>query len=93
MPAPNTANESPARGLSTFITAPAPVFTPQGKAARTSSGASRGTLITLRSVASENVANDDCWKNEPYTGVSPRRRATVPSTRTPHDLIWRLRTQ
>ena len=68
-PTPKIAIELPGSGRSTLNTAPAPVFTPQAKAAATSSGTSSGTFTTLPSVASACVANDDCWKNAPDTGT------------------------
>ena len=71
-------------GLVTYPGLPAPVFTPQGKAARMSSGASGGTRIVLRAVASVWLANEDCWKNEPWTRSPPRLKlADVPSARKP----------
>ena len=67
-PTPKIAIALPGTGRSTLKTAPAPVFTPQGKAAACSSGTSWGIFTTFPSVASECVAKDDCWKNAPETG-------------------------
>ena len=87
-PAPKMAIDSPACGSRTFITAPAPVWTPQPSGPSSSSGASSRTLITLRSWLTEWVAKEDWPKKceeispcSPVSAVEPskRRQAKLPS--------------
>ena len=91
-PAPNTAIVLPGSGRSTFMTAPAPVWMPQPRGARTCSGASSGTLTRQRSSTSACRASDDCPKKWPCSGRPPWWRVWLPSARVPPKRLsaWKL---
>ena len=82
-PAPNTASVEPGWGRRTLSTDCAPVWTPQASGPRISSGASRGTLITLLAGASARVASEDWPKKCPCSASPLRCSVGVPSARAP----------
>ena len=80
-PVPNTAIDEPAGGHSVFMTAPAPVRTPQPRGAATSNGRSSGMRTTLRSEATARVAKLDWPKKWECRGRPSRASDVEPSGR------------
>jgi hypothetical protein len=86
-PAPNTAMLDPAGGRSEFITAPAPVWTPQPSGPISSSGTSAGIGTTDRACTFACRANEDWPKKwEESCPPSRSRSAVDPSGRVPPKL-------
>src|SRR5208282_4216890 len=82
-PPPETTRDEPALARKAFMTAPAPVCTPQPSGPSSSNGASDRTLTTLRSLATEYAAKEDCPKKCPPTATPFCSSAELPSRRKP----------
>ena len=66
---------------------------PQGMAARTSAGMSSSTLTRLLTGTTTCVANDDCWKYEPWIHSPLSLMVGVPSARLPPKFRGNWRSQ
>src|SRR5690606_36443213 len=85
-PAPNTASTSAGPGLSTLMTAPAQVCTPQPRGPISSSGTSLRILTAFLAFASASEAKDDWAKKPPCSAPQPQRSVGLPSGRRPETL-------